>query len=245
MGRITAALSPMLCDPSSWREISAAPMTPSTLPSSCYIGSSSGSFARKRKTSGVPSWSPPSAPTIPSATGLKKPTPVRRRLHKPSTGSSLSVQQAVHYLVVQDPHEGPAQPPSCGPVISCGPRRRSSHKAGSSTAQGPDGFTVLHLRHLGEHDLAFLSEIFNLSVAGVFIPAIWKNSVMTHILDFDGREVTRQGSLLSPHPTALLGNEDILVVSVCHTSLRHWVHAPPSTASNQGMPPPRPAPHFC
>ena len=34
---ITAALSPMLCDPSSRREISAALMTTSTLPSSCWL----------------------------------------------------------------------------------------------------------------------------------------------------------------------------------------------------------------
>ena len=55
-------------------------------------------------------------------------------------------------------------------------------KAGSSTAQEPDGLTVLHLRHLGEHGLAFLTELFNLSVAGDYIPAIWKNSVIIPIL---------------------------------------------------------------
>ena len=38
---ITAALSPMLCDPLYFREISAAPMTPLTLPSSCCTGTSS------------------------------------------------------------------------------------------------------------------------------------------------------------------------------------------------------------
>ena len=59
---ITAALSPMLCDPPSRREISDAPMTTSTLPSSCWTWTSSGSFARNRKTSGGPSRSPPTAP---------------------------------------------------------------------------------------------------------------------------------------------------------------------------------------
>ena len=67
---IFAALSQMLCDLSSWREISAAPITSSTLPSICWTGTSSGLFARKRKTSKGPSWSPPTAPPIPSATGL-------------------------------------------------------------------------------------------------------------------------------------------------------------------------------
>ena len=55
-------------------------------------------------------------------------------------------------------------------------------KAGWSTAQGPDGLTVLHLRHLGAQDLAFLTELFNLSVSGIDIPAIWKNSIIIPIL---------------------------------------------------------------
>ena len=36
----------------------------------CWTGTSSGSFARKSKTSGGPSWYPPTAPPIPRATGL-------------------------------------------------------------------------------------------------------------------------------------------------------------------------------
>ena len=67
---ITAALSPILCDPSSRKEISAAPLTSSTLPSSCWTMTSSGSSARKHKTSGGLSWSPLTAPPIPNATGL-------------------------------------------------------------------------------------------------------------------------------------------------------------------------------
>ena len=55
-------------------------------------------------------------------------------------------------------------------------------KAGSSTAQTPDGLTVLHLSHLGKHGLAFLMELFNLSVARVDILAIWNNSVIISIL---------------------------------------------------------------
>ena len=55
-------------------------------------------------------------------------------------------------------------------------------KAGYSTAQGPDGLTMLHYRHLSTHGLAFLTELFNLSAAGIDIPAIWKNSVIIPIL---------------------------------------------------------------
>ena len=55
-------------------------------------------------------------------------------------------------------------------------------KAGSSTTQGPYGLTMFHLCHLGEHVLTFLTELFNLSVAGADIPEIWKNSVIIPIL---------------------------------------------------------------
>ena len=43
---------------------------PLTLPLSCWTGTTSGLFTRKRKTSGGPSWSPPSTPLTPSATGI-------------------------------------------------------------------------------------------------------------------------------------------------------------------------------
>ena len=66
---ITAALSPMMCDTSSEREISVSLTTPSTLPSSCCTGTSSGSFAKKLKTSGGLFWSPPTMPPTPSAIG--------------------------------------------------------------------------------------------------------------------------------------------------------------------------------
>ena len=36
--------------------------------------------------------------------------------------------------------------------------------------------------HLEQHDIAILMELFNLSVAGVDIPATWKNSVIIPIL---------------------------------------------------------------
>ena len=41
----------------------------------------------------------------------------------------------------------------------------ANRKAGTSTAQGPDGLTMLPLRHLGLHGLEFLTEFFNLSIA--------------------------------------------------------------------------------
>ena len=55
-------------------------------------------------------------------------------------------------------------------------------KAGSSTARGPDGLSTVHLKHLGALGLAYLTELYNLSVAGADLPAIWKNSTIIPIL---------------------------------------------------------------
>ena len=55
-------------------------------------------------------------------------------------------------------------------------------KAGTSTDQGHDRLTLLHLRHQGTHGIAFLTELFNLSVSLVDIQAIWKNSVIVPIV---------------------------------------------------------------
>ena len=104
---ITAALSPMLCDLSSWREISVAPMTLSTLPSSCWTAANSPGSARPVED---PQLEFSDRVTNPSATCLfcargrvshqksqisiafeKIPTSARRQLQKPSTGSSLPV----------------------------------------------------------------------------------------------------------------------------------------------------------
>ena len=57
--------------------------------------------------------------------------------------------------------EGYPPPPSCGPLIQAvrWERRRSGHKGGGLFhCPGPDGLAVLHLRHLGEHGLAFLTK---------------------------------------------------------------------------------------
>jgi hypothetical protein len=47
-------------------------------------------------------------------------------------------------------------------------------KSSNSTATGPDGLCSLHLKHLGQSGIAFLTDIFNLSVKDSVIPAIWK-----------------------------------------------------------------------
>ena len=46
--------------------------------------------------------------------------------------------------------------------------------SGTSTATGPDGLNILHLRNLGPVALNYLTSIFNLSLQHACIPSIWK-----------------------------------------------------------------------
>jgi hypothetical protein len=54
--------------------------------------------------------------------------------------------------------------------------------ANNSSTRGPDGLTLLHLKHLGPRGLQFLTRIFNISVSTASIPSIWKNSIIIPIL---------------------------------------------------------------
>ena len=60
--------------------------------------------------------------------------------------------------------------------------QRAIREASQSTAVGPDGLTVAHLKHLGVSGRAFLTELFNLSVGGIDLPSIWKCSTILPIL---------------------------------------------------------------
>ena len=46
----------------------------------------------------------------------------------------------------------------------------------NSTATGPDGLTILHLKHAGPLAQDYLTELFNLSVAKATLPAVWKRA---------------------------------------------------------------------
>ena len=59
--------------------------------------------------------------------------------------------------------------------------RSAIQRTGNSTATGPDGLTALHLKHLGELGVGYITKIFNLSLARSDIPAIWKNSIILPI----------------------------------------------------------------
>jgi hypothetical protein len=57
--------------------------------------------------------------------------------------------------------------------------------ASNSTAKGQDGLTSLHLKHLGQAGLAYLTAVFNLSVRDAVIPAIWKMALIIPILKLE------------------------------------------------------------
>jgi hypothetical protein len=69
-------------------------------------------------------------------------------------------------------------------------------KSSNSTATGPDGLCSLHLKHLGQSGIAFLTDIFNLSVKDSVIPAIWKKALVLPVLK-PGKPVD-QGSSYCP-----------------------------------------------
>ena len=49
---------------------------------------------------------------------------------------------------------------------------------GNSRAAGPDGLTILHLKHLGPLATQYLTQLFNLSYSHANIPSIWKTAIV-------------------------------------------------------------------
>ena len=102
---------------------------------------------------------------------------------------------------------------------------------------------VLHLRHLGEHSLAFLTELFNLSAAKVDIPAIWKNSVYIPILKaWKARE---EGRILPPYLAALPDSEDPGVVPPPDHRRGPGYSSPPARLQTESFYHLGPALYFC
>ena len=59
---------------------------------------------------------------------------------------------------------------------------RAIRLGGNSRAAGPDGLTILHLKHLGPLAIAYLTHLFNLSYNHSNIPAIWKSATIIPLL---------------------------------------------------------------
>jgi hypothetical protein len=60
--------------------------------------------------------------------------------------------------------------------------RDAINAAKNSTATGPDGLTAIHLKHLGPRGIIYLTSLFNLSVGGADLPAMWKAAIVVPIL---------------------------------------------------------------
>ena len=73
-------------------------------------------------------------------------------------------------------------------------------KASNSTATGPDGLTSLHLKHLGQSGITFLTTIYNLSIRNATVLAIWKMALILPVL----KPGKSPESGASYHPISLL-----------------------------------------
>ena len=53
--------------------------------------------------------------------------------------------------------------------------------AKNSTALGPDGLSIIHLKHMGPLAVGFLTTLFNISFSNADLPAIWKQALVLPI----------------------------------------------------------------
>ena len=60
--------------------------------------------------------------------------------------------------------------------------KKAIKAAKASKALGPDKISTLHLKHLGEKGIEYLTTIFNISLQTSSIPAIWKSSTIIPLL---------------------------------------------------------------
>ena len=94
------------------------------------------------------------------------------RTHSSSKTSRL-IQHKIHEAHKLNPNFRPFTPADTVEAIK---------SAKNSTALGPDGFSTLHLKHLGPLAINYLTELFNLSVANADLPAIWKQALVIPVL---------------------------------------------------------------
>ena len=134
-----------------------------------------------RKLVGKRSSPPPNISIAFDGKPQSSPKVIARAFNRQFTTCSAQHDRAIRRLMRKDLHRHRRVDPSYRTFDERGVTGAIKN-ASSSTAQGPDGLTMLHLRHLGPHGLAFLTELFNLSVAGISIPAIWKYSVIIPIV---------------------------------------------------------------
>ena len=58
---------------------------------------------------------------------------------------------------------------------------RAIRNSGNSRAAGPDGLTIIHLKHIGPLATHYLTHLYNLSYNHANIPSIWKSAIVIPI----------------------------------------------------------------
>ena len=131
-----------------------------------------------RNLSGKRAHQPPNQPIHFGTKTLTKAFPIAKRFNHQFTSVSTHKQNPNKRRIMRalrgkhklDPNFAPFTEAATEEVI-----RQSSN----STAVGPDGFTAVHLKHLGHYGRAYLTRLFNLSIRSANLPAIRK---MAHII---------------------------------------------------------------
>ena len=108
--------------------------------------------------------------------------------------------------------------------------------------RGPDRLNVQHLRHMSQHGLSLLTELFNLSCAKVDISAIWENSIIIPTLK---QESLENNAALTGQSRCFAWHQGFLSGFYSSPTWRPWELASPSVASNRGTAPPRPCSYLC
>lgn len=112
-----------------------------------------------------------------------------------TTHKSSKITRTINRKVKARPLENP-------PVFTLIEVTLAIKKARNSKATGPDGITMLHLKHLGQLGCTYLTRLYNWSLSQCRIPAIWKTSTIIPLLkpnkDPKQQKSYRPVSLLCP-----------------------------------------------
>ena len=124
---------------------------------------------------------PPNQPIRFNGKFYTKPTSISNRFnfqytnlktHK-SSKKSRTVKRNLKSSHPLDPNFKPFTPVDVAAAIK---------RAKNSTAVGPDGISILHLKHMGPLALDYFTSLFNISVSSADIPSIWKSALVLPVL---------------------------------------------------------------
>ena len=131
--------------------------------------------------SGAKKHQPPNQPIRFNGKFYTKPSSISNRFnfqytnlktHK-SSKKSRTVKRNLKSTHPLDPNFTPFTPVDVADAIK---------RAKNSTAVGPDGISILHLKHMGPTALDYLTSLFNISVSAADIPSIWKSALILPVL---------------------------------------------------------------